>query len=1095
MAQGVFLAAFCYRRAQRKPKTHKEAMRHDSLFAIECQNLLSYLPFVLEEADRKTGLRYRPDQEKLFWKGQVLDLTKLPLPAHDALDIQSDALYWSAESITDGTTLRAACLAVETLRELLLSENLQARFWSRPTHLTASGFEEGRLPRSNDFLKKLYTDKRVVPEKKAFLVDLWRSTGPYLVADEASAHSFLDAASQIASLAIGHNHQSRSPLLLRPELQDHTLDFKSWDIAKALRRIISEHSQLPHVYFVNSGAEAMETALRSCQMRYPERRQVLAFEGSFHGRTLVALHATHSPAKRLPFEIHSDLVRFLPFPENKNPRLSLTEPEAWLATWADSQDPDLETRVSFWKNSSDILLKSEIESLLALRKSILEEKPLCVVIEPMQCEGGDRYASPRFFRALRLLTRAFDVALVLDEVQCGFGLGGPFFWHKGFELVDADGAPDTPDAIFQAKKSQIGICATRFEMDLIEETAPASIHRGYVQAIETLDHSPNDLAARVTQFLEAFQKTLGPHLIRHPRNQGYAFAFDLPDSKIMNALVSKRFKNGLLFYPAGDQTLRFRLWIGTHEHELFEIFSNLYSCFEELAQDGLFDFEIPSKSEWLAQFPETLRARIEGPRLEEHSIWPEFIVHKDPDDYAAVAAEKWDRAYHKLASKCPQLILHSAKSSYSLKQPPRSMEELVTRYKTDSGFTRLQLAWNAARFFGTRIECAGPALVRQRAAEIDALETRTYEPARRANAKQFEEIAADPRSIVHIALGSDSRLAGISVATPKGPDGIDPLCLYSVDLTLDERHQGRGLGLRFKCEQFIEAMRQGSSALKSRNKHPEASAMARLNFRLSGATTDVNLNDYGGTGTALYQSLSFPRPYLKPYAIGDIREGSLKNKMTLSNFVSRHYVNDMQVLAEVLPPELRHIYLASGRAEAADKSLRLLRWFRPTALEAISVEGSYFGQTTAASRSLGGPWPLRFFDWPLVESPRELEQLLQIRHADYFLGFFAEAPASGPDFTKQVEKLQAFSQICKAHELPFILNETQSAFWRSGSEFCLGGGLVDCDAILIHPGHQIGVLAVKEALFLDKPLMLISTWDGDEFSLSCLKRRILEEAP
>ncbi len=271
--------------------------------------------------------------------------------------------------------------------------------------------------------------------------------------------------------------------------------------------------------------------------------------------------------------------------------------------------------------------------------------------------------------------------------------------------------------------------------------------------------------------------------------------------------------------------------------------------------------------------------------------------------------------------------------------------------------------------------------------------------------------------------------------------------------------------------------------------------MARLNFRLSGAITDSNPRDYGGTGTALYQSLSLHLPRASRWSVGDIREGALKNKMTLSNFVSRHYVSDLRVLAETLPESHRHMYLASGRAEAVDKSLRLLRWFRPTGLEAISAEGAYFGDTTGASRSLGGPWPLRFFDWPLVESARELEQLLQTKHANYFLGFYAEAaPELGP-WDKQIARLREFSEVCKAHKLPFVLNETRSAFWKAGSQFCLAGNEVDCDALLLFPGHQLGVVAVKESLFLDKPLMLISTWDGDEFSLSRLKDRIVEEMP
>jgi len=1080
-------------------------MRHTSIFSTECHNLLSYLPFELVDDSNTVEIRYLPNEEKFFWKGKALDLTRLPLPSSRGLSKTAQSFQWPHSSLESGEEVRAALEVVRCLREVLLTENLQARFWSRPTHVTASGFKEGTLPRTTELLKGIYDNKLMVAEKKGFLVDLWRSTGPYLVADEKTPLSFLDAASQIASLAIDHNHKSRGAMLLRPELQEADLDLAHWDIAKALRRIATLHSKLPFVHFVNSGAEAMETAIRSCQLQYPERRHIVAYDGSFHGRTLLALHATHSPAKRIPFEIHKDLVSFLSFPEDKEPHLARNEPDAWIATWGEAQDPDLETRVSFWKKSNDALLRSEIESLLELRRLILREKPLCVVIEPVQCEGGDRYASPRFFRALRLLTRAFDVALVIDEVQCGFGLGGPFFWHSGFKFVDKAGQADTPDAIFQAKKSQIGICATRFEMSLKDETSPASIHRGYIQAIEILDCSPKGLEKKVTEHLKNFQQVLGADLISAPRNQGYAFAFDLPDAKIMNALVAKRFPHGLLFYPAGDRTARFRLWVGTGDHELLEIFSNLYLCFQELSKEGLVK-TLPPIEDLLSLYPAVLREKIAAPQMIEHSIWPDFVTELEPAALAGFPSEKWDRAYHKFATNCPQLILLAAEDTYDLSHPPKDFAELLTRYESDPEFTRLRLVWNAARFFGTRLQEASPEVILSHAKDIEALQERSYEPERRATAQQFVEVASDKRAFVHIAFASDGHLIGLSAAAPaeefldvpmldRDQDCRDPSCLYSMDLTLDSRHQGRGLGLRFKCEQYVAALRRGARFLKSRNRYPEAIAMARLNFRLSGAITDFNQKDYGGSGTALYQSWSFAKPTTKRYRIGDIQEGSLKNKLTLSNFVSRHYVSDIHTLASVLPESHRHLYLASGRAETADKSLRLLRWFRPTGLEAISSEGAYFGQTTAASRSLGGPWPLRFFDWPLVESPRELDQLLQTRNADYFLGFYADAPAPGAKLQDQIKKLQDFSEICKAHRLPFVLNETQSAFWRSGKDFCIGGHEVDCDAIIIYPGHQLGVLAVKESLFLDKPLMLISTWDGDEFSLARMKSRIIEEKP
>jgi len=1084
-------------------------MHHDRILFLEALDLFSYLPFQVREDLESIQIEYTPDVEALFWKGQNLDLTQLKNKNCEKLKIslQSNLLQVPKSVLSSGSQVRGVLEELNRVRESLLKENLQCKFWKRPQHICASGFKEGSLPRSESLLNELYDQKLIVPEKKKFVVDLWKSTSSYLVADEENHISFLDAASQIASLAIGHNNRVRNALLLRPELQESEQDFKIWDVARGFKRLMSTHSQLDHVYLVNSGAEAMETALRSCQTQHPERRRVLAFEGSFHGRTLLALHTTHSPAKRIPFEIYKDLVSFLEFPEDKAPQTNKEEPEGWLKLWASSANSSFENQLRTFTQTKDPLLESEIATLIQVREEIQKEAPLAVLIEPIQCEGGDRYASARFFRALRILTRAHDVSLVIDEVQSGFGLGGPFFWHKHFKLVDADGNPDNPDALYVAKKAQVGACITRYEMpDFIDETCPASLHRGYLQAVEILENNPTELESKIRTHLEKFCRHIGTTNAFAPRNQGYAFSFELPDAKTLTALISKRFPRGLLFYPAGDTTARFRMRVGIQEQELLEIFSNLFHCFEDLEKDALLKIE-SSYEKWLAEYPASLTEKIAKPSFETHSIWPEIYTKQNIDKLGELPSDKWDRAFHKVVGAVPQVLHMSLDSQYSLSHPPKAIEDLVQRYQKECDYTRLDLMWDCSRFFGTQLRAADNAFLEKIAPQIDQLQKESYEPARQTLAQEFIEINKHPRAVVHVAFEGDS-LLGISGAAPvtlfsklpmldRDPEGHDESCLYSYDLTLNKTAQGKGLGFRFKCEQFIEAMMKDCTALKSRNRHPEAKAMARLNLRLSGIVTDVNEKDYGGKGRALYQSLSF-RKSSKKFHVGDLLEGSLKNKITLSNFVSRHYIRNTQILAEFLPPDMRHLYYASGRAETADKSLRLLRYFRPQATEALSLEGSYFGQSTACARSLGGPWGHRFFDWPVFENSKELAQFLSSKKdTQSLLGFYAETPDPKiKDYEKKIEDLQKISELCQKHAIPFILAENKTSFWAaSKKDFCLAGNKIPCDALLLYAGHQLGVLAVKESLFLDKPLMMISTWDGDEFSLALLKRKLLANMP
>ena len=110
-----------------------------------------------------------------------------------------------------------------------------------------------------------------------------------------------------------------------------------------------------------------------------------------------------------------------------------TAPSGFYAAAASGAIDELVER--FGDAKDDALLAAEVASLAAVHDAIKSGEYDCVIIEPMQSEGGDRYATERFFRALRLLTRHHQTFLVFDEVQVGFGLGGPFAWHSKFRLL------------------------------------------------------------------------------------------------------------------------------------------------------------------------------------------------------------------------------------------------------------------------------------------------------------------------------------------------------------------------------------------------------------------------------------------------------------------------------------------------------------------------------------------------------------------------------------------------------------------------------------------------------------------------------------
>ena len=129
----------------------------------------------------------------------------------------------------------------------------------------------------------------------------------------------------------------------------------------------------------------------------------------------------------------------------------------------------------------------EIESLKKLKTQIEAGDVCCVIVEPMQSEGGDNYGTARFYNGLRALTRHHEVPLIFDEVQVGFRLGGPFYWHALFNLRNAQGASDAPDCVTLAKKAQVGVVLSRWQ-----DSRPSAPH--VLQAQRGLIHG-QDLEA------------------------------------------------------------------------------------------------------------------------------------------------------------------------------------------------------------------------------------------------------------------------------------------------------------------------------------------------------------------------------------------------------------------------------------------------------------------------------------------------------------------------------------------------------------------------------------------------------------------------
>jgi acetylornithine/N-succinyldiaminopimelate aminotransferase len=213
-----------------------------------------------------------------------------------------------------------------------------------------------------------------------------RGEGAWLIA--TNGERYLDFTSGVAVTALGHAHPHLVAALQEQATRLWHMSnlFKSPDGERLAARLC-EQSFADFVFFANSGAEAMECAIKIARRYHaskghPERYRLVTFEGAFHGRTLGTLAATGS------------------------------------AKYLEGFGPPLD--------GFDQVPHGDLEAV----KKAIGPHTAGILIEPVQGEGGVRTAPPAFFRSLRQLCDDNHILLIFDEVQTGMGRTGDLFAYK-----------------------------------------------------------------------------------------------------------------------------------------------------------------------------------------------------------------------------------------------------------------------------------------------------------------------------------------------------------------------------------------------------------------------------------------------------------------------------------------------------------------------------------------------------------------------------------------------------------------------------------------------------------------------------------------
>jgi predicted acetylornithine/succinylornithine family transaminase len=253
---------------------------------------------------------------------------------------------------------------------------------------------------------------------------LSRGKGCYLY--DLEGRRYLDFLSGIGVNALGHAHP-RILKVLREQagLLIHCSNLYYHQYQGPLAKRLVEMSGLARAFFANTGAEAIEGALKMIHSHgraiHAEKYQIIALENSFHGRTLGALSITGQPKYRQDFEPLIPGVRFVPA----------------------NDIPALEAAVN--------------------------EQTAGMVMELIQGEGGINPLTPQYVAKARQLADRFNALLVADETQCGVGRPGTYFAYQRSSPVIL------PDVVVAAKPVACGI---PLGFILANEKAAAAIKPG-----------------------------------------------------------------------------------------------------------------------------------------------------------------------------------------------------------------------------------------------------------------------------------------------------------------------------------------------------------------------------------------------------------------------------------------------------------------------------------------------------------------------------------------------------------------------------------------------------------------------------------------
>src|SRR5271157_412591 len=344
--------------------------------------------------------------------------------------------------------------------------------------------------------------------------------GVYLF--DTDGNQYIDCMAGIAVNALGYGNEAVvDAVTTQARKIIHCSNLYHTEPHVRLAQVLVENSFAKKVFFCNSGTEANEACLKFSRAyakhNYPDnpdKYEIVAFHGSFHGRTMGSLSVTYKEKYRLPFEPLVPGVKFADF--------------------------------------------NDIESA----KDAISGNTCAVIVEPIQGEGGVHVGEQEFLQALRDLSTDAGACLIFDEVQVGLGRTGKFFAHEHYGV--------TPDLMALAKPLGGGFpigaaCVTDAVAEAIQPgehastfgANPAICAAGVVVLQQILSPGFLENVTEVGNFIREEIRKAAQDLpgIKDVRGLGQLTGVEIAPKA--GDVVTEGFKNGLILGVAGDNVLRF----------------------------------------------------------------------------------------------------------------------------------------------------------------------------------------------------------------------------------------------------------------------------------------------------------------------------------------------------------------------------------------------------------------------------------------------------------------------------------------------------------------------------------------------------------